>query len=587
MLVYGDRWRLLAPAALLDDIEAAIAAADETSGLERLDRLTQALILAGELAQGSADAEAEASGKDDCSIAGERTMALATALASDLLAAAGQPARGSDPQSALASVRELELPPRLRCKTSEGYAFYAIYPEDYAAAAAASVGREGALVIGLRSIGTSLAATVAARLGCPVVTVRPRGHPFSRHLCISDALRERLIGHQGLFLIADEGPGLSGSSFGATGDLLEVLGIPLDRVLFLASHANGLGPRASAGHRLRWERSRRTNAAREISPEAVAGWFQDVIGPAARVEDLSGGAWRSGLSDAGRPPAAPVAERRKFRLTSARGRFVARFAGLGETGEEKLETARILYREGLVPEPLALRRGFLLERWCEGRPLGPAEARSPGFLRHLGSYLGTRARSLPAGSADGASVAELCHMATVNAAEMGGAELARLVEARLADAERLAGLVPVRIDGRLHTWEWLRLPNGRFIKTDALDHAAAHDLVGCQDIAWDVAGAAVELGLSNADTEGLRRAVGAVAGRDVRPEAVAAFRICYAAFQGGLWSMTGEGGTVGAARVEALGREYLAALRGAVEAEAVPVFARAEPPAQPPIAVAQ
>jgi hypothetical protein len=37
---------------------------------------------------------------------------------------------------------------------------------------------------------------------------------------------------------------------------------------------------------------------------------------------------------------------------------------------------------------------------------------------------------------------------------------------------------------------------GRLLKSGALDHHAGHDLVGHQDIAWDIVGAVVELGLS-------------------------------------------------------------------------------------------
>jgi hypothetical protein len=50
------------------------------------------------------------------------------------------------------------------------------------------------------------------------------------------------------------------------------------------------------------------------------------------------------------------------------------------------------------------------------------------------------------------------------------------------------------IDGRLMPHEWIRTAQG-FIKTDALDHHDDHFLPGCQSIAWDVAGAAVELGI--------------------------------------------------------------------------------------------
>jgi hypothetical protein len=565
MLVYADRSRSVAPASLILDVERRHRAAGAAAGVERLDLLTHALIAAGELAQGVADAELDAEGEDGCSPAAEAAMALAAAVAGDLLAAAGEPpAAPADVASALGLVRRLPLPPRIRCKTPEGYAFYAIYPEGYAAAVASLP--SPALVVGLRSIGASLAAAVAARLGCAAVTVRPCGHPFRRFLRVSPALRRRLERHPGQFVIVDEGPGLSGSSFGAAADLLEELGVPVERMLFLTSHANELGHRASAGHRARWTRSRRATAVSGVAPRSLEAWFGDVTGAVAACEDLSGGGWRRDLPEAAWPPAAPVSERLKFRLAGANGRFLARFAGLGATGEEKLGVARLLHAAGFAPEPLALRRGFLLERWSEGRPLDPAEARSAAFLDHLGRYLGFRARALPVDGRDGASLAELRHAACVNAAELGGEELGRLVEERLPATGDLAGLAPARIDGRLHAWEWLRTADGRFVKTDGLDHAVGHDLVGCQDVAWDVAGAAVEFDLAEAEVERLRAAVGAAAGREVSRSAVAAFRVCYAAFQGGLWDMTGERGP----RADRLRLKYLAAVRRAVGAGAEP-----------------
>ena len=132
------------------------------------------------------------------------------------------------------------------------------------------------------------------------------------------------------------------------------------------------------------------------------------------------------------------------------------------------------------------------------------------------------------------------------------------------------------VDGRLLPYEWLELRSpggaaGAYVKADALDPHADDFFPGCRDAAWDVAGAAVEFALKEPDIERLRVAVSAAAGRELSRPAVAAFRICYAAFQGGLWRMTGESGTVGGARVEVLGLEYLAALREAVEAAAVPV----------------
>ncbi len=68
----------------------------------------------------------------------------------------------------------------------------------------------------------------------------------------------------------------------------------------------------------------------------------------------------------------------------------------------------------------------------------------------------------------------------------------------------------VRTDNRLDRGEWLRLRDGRLIKTDALDHHQGHDLIGCQDPAWDVAGAVVEFGLDDDQTDRTHRGNGPV-----------------------------------------------------------------------------
>ncbi len=42
--------------------------------------------------------------------------------------------------------------------------------------------------------------------------------------------------------------------------------------------------------------------------------------------------------------------------------------------------------------------------------------------------------------------------------------------------------------------EWIRTASG-FLKTDAVDHQDDLFFPGCQDIAWDIAGAIVEFGI--------------------------------------------------------------------------------------------
>ena len=111
--------------------------------------------------------------------------------------------------------------------------------------------------------------------------------------------------------------------------------------------------------------------------------------------------------------------------------------------------------------------------------------------------------------------------------------------ARRWSSDRIAALqplvAPVHIDGRLQWWEWLR-SGGRIVKTDAVDHSESHDLVGCQDILWDVAGASVELGAEpGADEE----FADAFTGRDpLRQELLRLMKLCYVAFQLGWWSLS-------------------------------------------------
>jgi len=123
----------------------------------------------------------------------------------------------------------------------------------------------------------------------------------------------------------------------------------------------------------------------------------------------------------------------------------------------------------------------------------------------------------------------------------------------------------IETDNRMHPWEWL-LVGERLIKADALDHSAAHDLVGCQDVGWDIAGATVEFDLSEEEASRLCTIVERESGFPVMAEILAFMRPCYLAFQMGAhvmaaWSL-GDGPEAGrlrraADRYSALLREHL------------------------------
>ena len=280
MWVYGDRTRRLRPAALLAEAEADWAAGDPVS----------ALIGLGQLAQGFADV---AFVRQGCDARSPVADALMTALVDVARPIAGADAAGGPEFSSLGEKVAGEA--YLEVRVPEGYAFYALHPALYAAAARRLPPGEWQ-VIGVRSIGTSLAAVVAATLDAPPpVTVRPTGDPFDRRLALAPELEAEWASHTGRFVIVDEGPGLSGSSFGAVADALERLGVARERIAFLPGHAGDLGPQASPEHRARWAGALRPVAEFDavILPELAAG-VQALVGPAtAPMQDISGGEWRA------------------------------------------------------------------------------------------------------------------------------------------------------------------------------------------------------------------------------------------------------------------------------------------------------
>ena len=538
MLVYGDAARTEPGAAVLDRIAAGLATlAQEAPGLARHGRLVALFIEAAMLAQGLADRDFEARASDRRTPAGEAATALVLALAARVAVSwrGGFGEGGPAPVAEIAAVRAAMPEGALSLRQPEGYAFYALYPEQVLEAASRLPAGDWR-VVGIRSIGTGLAALAAVALGAPPpLTVRPVGHPFRRTLALDEGLRRELAGHAGPFAIVDEGPGLSGSSFGAVADTLEALGVARERIAFLPGHGGDLGPEASDTHRARWREARRPVADfgalfLDGAPERrLATWFADIAGPAiAPLEEVSGGRWRAlrYASEADWPAADPQNERRKYLLTTAGGRYLLKFSGLGLGEAETFALARRLHAAGFTPEPLALRHGVLAERWVDAAPLRPAEM-GERFVAHLGRYLAFR-RTLPGRPEGGADPRLLLTMMTRNAGLALGEDAAKALDR--AWAPRLARLAaaanPVAIDGRLDDAEWLVRDDGRFLKADALDHHAAHDLVGCQDIAWDVAGAITEFGLAPREAETLCRQVGGV-----DPDLLALHRRAYPAFR--------------------------------------------------------
>ncbi|MBP0491460.1 hypothetical protein [Roseomonas indoligenes] len=553
MIVYGDgprhedpRAKLAALAAALRDLPA------QPPRLARHAALIGALIEAGELAQALADAGFAERGLDAPSPAEAAAMALLMAVAKSawLSWQSGFTRIDSVPEAEVATLAAHPLPESVEPRRAEGFAYYALYPEAYGLAAAALP--PSPRVIGLRSIGTPLAAMVAAARGTAApVTVRPVGHPFRRELALDPGLVAALLAGDDIsYAVVDEGPGLSGSSFGAAMNFLQEGGVDLTRIHLLPGHGGAPGPEAGEAARARWDRVARHPASFENllldgarAEHRLEEWAAALLGPAeAPMEEISGGAWRARRfpSEADWPPIHPFMERRKFLFPAQGSTWLLKFAGLGRHGEAAAARARHLHAAGFTPQPAGLLHGFLVERWMEeARPLDPGRADRPALLAHLGRYLGFRARSMPAEAGAGAEM--LLAMARQNAGEaLGEAAAARLDRWKPHLPALDSATRRVWTDNRLHAWEWLVLPNGRLLKADAVDHAAAHDLIGAQDIAWDLAGAASELGLTAPEREALAASVGREAGRAVDPSLLTFLTPCYLAFQLGYHAMAAD-----------------------------------------------
>jgi len=260
---------------------------------------------------------------------------------------------------AVEAVAGLPLPPQITIHQPEGFAFYGLYPEQYFYAVQASPlwQMDPALaicVIGIRSIGTALAGAVGGALAARgatvhVTSVRPSGHPFARELVLDgELLRGIAASAFTAYVVVDEGPGLSGSSFAAVGRALLDAGVAGAAILFLPAHRHGPGSAAGPTVRAVWD------AVRVGPPPAVDLPFSLSDWPAA---------WRGPSRPLAHAPgwgAAPPFERPAWILeaTADRSATLLSFAGLGAYGETAQRRAAATVQAGYAPPATGWSHGW-------------------------------------------------------------------------------------------------------------------------------------------------------------------------------------------------------------------------------------
>src|ERR1051325_11892975 len=204
MMVYGDPQLEVTPAGVAASLGARLGDVER----DGIDSLRTALIQAGQLEQGLADAEACSKWPAVHESVQRITDLIAAAFYEASLSKDAAEGSLSDFISNKVALARSELQNWVKglsnhsassadlvLKVPEGFEFYALFPEQYLASACAwlkdhaSCGTGHALVIGIRAIGTTLSALVGAVLRAAGwqttrLTVRPTGHPFARTVTI-------------------------------------------------------------------------------------------------------------------------------------------------------------------------------------------------------------------------------------------------------------------------------------------------------------------------------------------------------------------------------------------------------------------
>lgn len=521
MLVFREGRRLHSGSALL---EALLELLRQPGAASHPDRLMEALLRSGELECGLADANSP--------------HAAALAASTDALAEMLLGGR-LDSSKLLERLASVSPPAQVTVSTPEGFAYYALHPRRYAdLAGSLPLASPNTAVIGIRSIGTTLSAVLAAALrrrglAAGRITVRPTGHPFQRQTEFSSGHRRWIAAQrarQSDFLVVDEGPGLSGSSFLSVGDALLQAGVPRNSIAFLCA-AQPDPPRLRA----------RDAARRWTQFRSYAVLPQPAL-PADAAVDFSGGNWRrhSFYAACNWPASWITFERSKF--LSRDGRCLFKFEGLGHFGAGVAERARTLAEAGFAPAVENAGEGYLSYCHHAGLPATRMDL-CPPFLDRIAEYCAFRGAAF---SQPATESAHLSAMAAWNLHEEFGVPC----DPQAVDLETK---VPTVSDGRMQPHEWLLTAAG-ILKTDGASHGDDHFFPGPADIAWDLAGAMVEWDLGRDAAAYLVRQYTELSADQVQHR-LPSWLQAYTAFRMGYCKMAAES-LSGTAEEERLLRDY-------------------------------
>jgi len=480
LFVFRKHRELLPTRGLLADLKAEIHSLSRGTG-----SVIDALVRGGEIETGLEEENSPAA-----ALMAEVVDELASAALSQTCLSA----------HVLQTIERAELPVHIRCSHPEGFSYYGLNPLDFADLAGTMQPHLASRVrvIGIRTVGSTLGACVAAALRARGtlarrITVRPEGEPYKRTTTFSPAQIAWI--HSGLeqqadFVVVDEGPGFSGSTFLSVADALIQAGAAMSRIVLMGSRpipvntataeqarqsgvpgAPGVGARG-------WEWGRFRSHTIDYGKHR----------PLTSGRMLGGGAWRKLLYQKRSKWPVSWIEQERIKHLSTDGRTWLKFEGFSRFGRRVRDQAGLLAEADLAPRVFGFDSGFVRYEFVQGRPL-TARDLTRALISHLAGYCAFRARNFSAGNSD---LVILGEMLRVNLeAEFGLS----------CPAATLPLELPVYADCRMLPHEWLTTPEGRTVKSDGAGHGEGHQLPGPVDIAWDLAGVIVEWGLETEAAE--------------------------------------------------------------------------------------
>ena len=475
--------------------------------------------------------------------------------------------QAGDDLKALCALPEVAaLDALLTIEIPEGFGFHALYPEQFIVAAeqwatdrARAEQKEGdasegnisreVVIAAIRPAGTTLVAVVAAALQAHgwsprQLTVRPQRRTPDTTVTFPPLSPGSWV------LVVDGGePLFPPASVLIASALVEAGALP-GRIAFLtAPGERSLRPAAYAEwsdnlcyapalDTLRWEGS---GAIGDILTAAAAR-FLHTDAEGAVVEAIQQGLLPAGPAD--KWPASYLAlARPRYRITLADGQAVLwQFEGQTLTGAGGDESATVALRtlanrasHGWSAVPLGAVMGWVALPWAVAEPLTTGDA-DPRLLTGIGRYIAASSASVPPLTDEDKhhGVAALRALLYWNVWEGLGSEVAArtLPWATLA-ARWVTDEVPFAAsgDGLMAPPHWVRTASGNLFKVGNTGRDRDNTGVGPQPVAWDIAGAIAEWGLTGDDEIRLLAAFEAGGGVLTPTDVLVFYQMAYAALR--------------------------------------------------------